>query len=251
MLAQQNVLESKERNVRRIGCGSGIFTRGILAHPEWSTSIAELKCVDPNDGMRAVFARTIKDPRVSLSDGTFDNTGVPDDWADLIVSASAFHWCSDLEGAISEFSRILKSDGTICFLWNMQDKRNYAWIRQIHKLCDPYQNHIESGKATVDEWFNSWRRLFDLSQYKNNFEEPEEVTINSKEIRTLETFTLLLFTRSGVAVLPDSEKEKVREGIKDIVQNSDDLVWVDKKGELLEVPFATLIVVMQRRPQPS
>ena len=38
--------------------------------------------------MRTVFSKTVVDPRVSLSDGTFDATGVPDHWADLIVMAS-------------------------------------------------------------------------------------------------------------------------------------------------------------------
>ncbi|THH05767.1 hypothetical protein EW145_g4557 [Phellinidium pouzarii] len=226
-----------------IGCGSGIFTRALLAHPEWSTSVAELKCIDPNEGMRAVFASTVKDSRVSLSEGTFDETDVPDGWADLIVSASAFHWCSELEGAINEFSRILKSDGTICFLWNSQDKKNTAWIRQIHELCDPHQKVAASGKDT----FNNWRRIFDLPQYKANFSEPEETIVPSTETRTVESLTLHVFTRSGVAILPDEEKEKVREGIKVIVQRGDELVWVNKKEGILEVPFATPIVVIQRQ----
>lgn len=47
-----------------------------------------MRCIDPNEGMRAVFERNVVDPRVRLSEGTFDNTGVPDGWADVIVAAS-------------------------------------------------------------------------------------------------------------------------------------------------------------------
>ena len=35
-----------------------------------------------------MFQKTVNDPRVQLSEGTFDNTKVPDGWADLIVIAT-------------------------------------------------------------------------------------------------------------------------------------------------------------------
>lgn len=37
------------------------------------------------EGMRAQFSRAVKDPRVFLQEGTFENTHVADGWADLIV----------------------------------------------------------------------------------------------------------------------------------------------------------------------
>ncbi|KAI5117442.1 hypothetical protein M0805_007012 [Coniferiporia weirii] len=226
-----------------VGCGSGIFTRALLAHPEWSSSISELRCIDPNEGMRAVFAKTMKDARVSLFDGTFDNTGAPDGWADLIVSASAFHWCSDLGGALSEFVRILKPEGTISFTWNYQNNNTAEWITQIFALCAPYQESTASNR----EHFKDWRRMFDLSLYKESFSEPEDTMISSTEPSTLEKTTLLVFTRSGVAILPDDEKLKIREEIKSIVERGDGLVWLDEKEGIFEVPFSNPVVVMQRK----
>ena len=46
--------------------------------------------------MRAVFAEAAKDERASIADGTFDNTGVPSGWADLIVIATARMFRADL-----------------------------------------------------------------------------------------------------------------------------------------------------------
>ena len=43
----------------RIGAGTGIFTRALLAHPEWSDSVAELKAVEPSQVMRDVFSKTV------------------------------------------------------------------------------------------------------------------------------------------------------------------------------------------------
>ena len=37
--------------------------------------------------MREVFSRTVKDDRVTVSEGTFQSTGVEDGWADVVVSA--------------------------------------------------------------------------------------------------------------------------------------------------------------------
>lgn len=71
-----------------MGCGTGIFTRALLEHPEWATSVAEMRCSDPTDGMRTVFAQTTKDTRVTISPGTFDKTDVPDKWADVIFAAT-------------------------------------------------------------------------------------------------------------------------------------------------------------------
>lgn len=81
-----------------------------------------MRCIDPNEGMRAVFAQTVSDPRVSLVDGTFDNTGVPDGWADVIVAASAFHWCSNLEETAVELARIAAPGCTMSFLWVFPDR---------------------------------------------------------------------------------------------------------------------------------
>ncbi|KAI5123349.1 hypothetical protein M0805_001770 [Coniferiporia weirii] len=237
----------KKDNLRivEVGCGSGIFTRALLAHPEWNSSISELKAVEPNEGMRAVFAESTKDPRVSLSDGTFDETGVPDGWADVIMAATAFHWCLDVEAATNEFVRILKPGGTVGFCWNLQDTKNCAWIQQLDDLCTPYQK--TSSKDFWGDTFRRWRRMFDLPSYKASFSEPEETTVFSAEHRTLEEVVLHAYTRSGVALLSDDEKEKVGEKIKAIVLRGDGLVWVDEKEGIFEVPYATPVVIMQRK----
>lgn len=36
-------------------------------------------------GMRVQFSQKISDPRVSVIEGTFDSTHIPDGWADLVI----------------------------------------------------------------------------------------------------------------------------------------------------------------------
>lgn len=40
--------------------------------------------------MRDQFSKMVNDPRVSVAHGTFDSTGVPDGWADVIVIAQVY-----------------------------------------------------------------------------------------------------------------------------------------------------------------
>lgn len=101
-----------------------------------------MRCVDPNEGMRAVFTQKVTDPRVSIADGTFDNTGVPDGWADVIVAASAFHWCSNLEETAFELARITAPGCTMAFLWNGTDKFVSSFLLPLSLifLCHQFAN---------------------------------------------------------------------------------------------------------------
>ena len=72
--------------------------------------------------MREQFAKTVHDPRASVRDGTFDATHVEDGWADLVVIAQAFHWCPDYDKAAREFARVLKPDGVVVLIWNLEDR---------------------------------------------------------------------------------------------------------------------------------
>ena len=59
--------------------------------------------------MREVFSSTVTDPRVTLSEGTFDKTGVEDGWADIILIVTVRH-----SESISKFTEIAENGLT----WN-------------------------------------------------------------------------------------------------------------------------------------
>jgi phospholipid N-methyltransferase len=71
----------------RIGSGTGIFTRALLAHIQWNAAIKQIKAIEPSEGMRSVFSQQVKDDRVTVAEGTFISTGIADSWADLVVIA--------------------------------------------------------------------------------------------------------------------------------------------------------------------
>lgn len=49
--------------------------------------MGQLKAIEPSEGMRDVFSKTVQDDRATVSEGSFDNTGVENGWADLVVIA--------------------------------------------------------------------------------------------------------------------------------------------------------------------
>lgn len=50
-------------------------------------AVGKMTAVEPSEGMRNIFTGSITDERVSCQNGSFENTGVSDQSADLVVVA--------------------------------------------------------------------------------------------------------------------------------------------------------------------
>jgi len=240
-----SVLSKKEDlNVAEMGVGTGLFTRALLADSQWDKAISSLRCIEPLESMRDVFAQSVQDPRVSISDGTFENSDIPDGWADVILAATAFHWCNDLEAASQEFNRILKPNGTVVFVWQLED-REKRWVDQMWILGEKYQK--ATGK-TINE-FKNWhfQKLFDLPSYKANFRDPEEMNVKYSTESTLEIVTTRYMTWSAIAMQSDDEKKNTAEELKAIVEKGEDLVWLNEAEGIFELPMSTPVVVIRRK----
>jgi len=56
-------------------------------------------------------------------EGRAEQTGLPDNLADAVLAAQAFHWFQ-FDTALREFYRILKLNGWVILLWNERDERD-------------------------------------------------------------------------------------------------------------------------------
>jgi len=228
-------------NVVEIGSGTGIFTRALLAHPDWSSSVGQLKALEPSEGMRDIFVESVKDDRVTTAEGTFDHTGVEDGWADLVVIAQAFHWCQDYDSASAEFARILKPNGIAAFIWNLEDRQAAKWVGQLR---DRFESH-EQG--TPQFRLGLWRQTWDTPSYKKFFQPPEEKEWVYQLPGSLDIATNRAHSKSYVAVLSDEEKELLADDIKEIIERGEDMVWVDKKQGIFEFPYRTYVVIAHKK----
>ena len=228
-------------DVVEIGAGTGIFTRALLAHPSFSSSIKTLKAVEPSSGMRVVFASTVQDSRVTVAEGTFDTTGVPDASADAIIIAQAFHWCPDYDKAAAEFARVLKPGGVVAMIWNLEDREGAAWVAQLR---DRIERH-ESG--TPQFRLNLWRAFFDAPAYASNFEPHGEQTWKYALPGTRDIVVNRALSKSYIAVLPPDEKEKVVQDVDEILRKGEGKKWTDESQGIFEYPYGTLVVTCRKK----
>ncbi|KAJ2920659.1 hypothetical protein H1R20_g16436, partial [Candolleomyces eurysporus] len=225
----------------RLGSGTGIFTRALLADPEWASNIRELRAFEPSEGMRDEFTKTVQDSRAKVFDGTFDTIGAEDGWADLVVTAQAFHWCPDHDLAAKEFNRVLKPNGVAAFIWNLEDRDAERWSAQVRDLIEQHE------QGTPQFRLDLWRRYFERPTYKEHFLAPEEKQWSYHLEATEDIVVDRASSKSYITVLEPEEKAKVQAGIREIVRRGDDLEWIDKENGKFKYPYKTWVVISRKK----
>jgi ubiquinone/menaquinone biosynthesis C-methylase UbiE len=97
------------RRVVDVGAGTGKLTRQLAALG------ADVVAVEPDDAMRAVFARVL--PEIEVHAGSAEALPLADASVDVATAAQAFHWF-DLERALPELHRVIRPGGGIAVVWN-------------------------------------------------------------------------------------------------------------------------------------
>ncbi|KAJ7582656.1 S-adenosyl-L-methionine-dependent methyltransferase [Mycena floridula] len=239
---RQAVKATTPLNIVELGAGTGIFTRALLAHPDWSSSVKELRAVEPSQGMRQVFTESIKDERVSISEGTFVTTGIVEGWADIVIVAQAFHWSHPEYGrAAEELARILKPNGIAALIWNLEDRNAAKWVGQLRTRIEKHEGDSPQFRLGL------WRKTFDTDSYKQSFSPPEEKTWVYTLPTTADIAVERANSKSYITSLPEDVQTKVLDDVKAIVQRGDGLVWIDESQGIFEYPYQTLVVIAQKK----
>ncbi|KAI6150416.1 S-adenosyl-L-methionine-dependent methyltransferase [Pisolithus tinctorius] len=233
--------KSESLDIVEIGAGTGLFTRALISHPDWTSYIARLRAVEPSEGMRKVWSEKVTAENATVEDGTFESTEVPDGWADLIIIAQAFHWCPDYDKACAEFSRILKKDGSVVFIWNLEDRDRAGWVAQLRERIERHE------QGTPQFRLGLWREAFTTPSYLQNFEEPRENVWEHHLVTTESLCVDRALSKSYMAILPPEEKDKAISDLKTILARGDDRVWVDKDQGTFEYPYKTYVVVSRKK----
>ncbi|KAG1832695.1 S-adenosyl-L-methionine-dependent methyltransferase [Suillus variegatus] len=224
-----------------IGAGTGILTRALLAHSEWSSSIGTLRAIEPSGGMRDFWTKSVQDNRCTIVNGTFDDTGVEDGWADLIIIAQAFHWCLDYGKAFTEFARILNKGGAAVFVWYLADREAAGWVAQVQHCVEARGNGSPRFRLDV------LRQAFSTPEYTSLFHPQEEKQWAHHGLATDQTVTDRALSWSYIAVLPPDEKAKVAEGIKGILERGDGKVWINKEQGTYQDPHTARAMISRKK----
>lgn len=95
--------------------------------------------------------------------------------------------------------------------------------------------------------FDRWRDVFDRPLYHMFFEPPHEVTTTSSAHTTVERFIAFLMTVVYIAILPDEEKQLLKEKVLAIMEKGDGVLWIDKSQSLFEIPQRNVAISMRKK----
>jgi SAM-dependent methyltransferase len=88
--------------------------------------------VDPSDGMLTELRRIL--PGVPAHLGSAEHIPLPDDSADAVLMAQAWHWVEPA-GAVPEIARVLSPGGRLGLLWNLRDDTE-DWVLRLGQIID-------------------------------------------------------------------------------------------------------------------
>ena len=155
-----------------IGAGTGIFSRGLLAHA------FEVFAVEPNAEMRAAAERALGgEARFHSGSGRAEATALPGASVALVSAAQSFHWF-DPEQCRREWQRILMPGGIVAVLWNQR------------RLGSPFMQAYETAMQQLKEYDEIQRRQRDRSALQRLFD--------AKPFETLEYFHQQTFDWRGL-----------------------------------------------------
>jgi SAM-dependent methyltransferase len=187
------------RTVVDVAAGTGKLTRLLVPFG------AELRAVEPVDGMRAVLTTTV--PGVPAVAALAEALPFADSTVAGITVAQAFHWF-DADAALAEFHRVLAPGGRVGLIWNARD-RSVRWVDAVWSIMDrvekraPWRDHDEWREtAFVDQpWFTP---LTEATFHHEQLLRPDEVVDRIRSV-------------SHVAVLPAAEQRVVLDEVRAVL----------------------------------
>jgi SAM-dependent methyltransferase len=127
-----------------VGAGTGIWTRMMA-----EKGLHSVTAVEPNEDMRKHGIKDSSHLPIEWVIGDGEETTLKDNSADILTMASSFHWVDFVKGT-NEFSRVLRSGGLFCALWNPRLIEVNPLLTEIeNKLFEiaPHIKRVSSGRS--------------------------------------------------------------------------------------------------------
>jgi SAM-dependent methyltransferase len=141
--------------VADVGSGTGILSRLFLDRG------CRVYGIEPNVDMRRAGEALLATYRLFTStDGTAEDTGLPDAAVDLVAAGQAYHWF-DARAARREFIRILQPQGWVVLIWNDRRKQGSPFLEAYEELLLAYGtdyqevDHTRIGHQQIQSFFGS------------------------------------------------------------------------------------------------
>jgi SAM-dependent methyltransferase len=200
------LLPAGAARVLDLGAGTGKLTRQLAARGLAVTA------VDPSDGMLAQLRQVVPDVPAHL--GSAERIPLPDDSADAVLVAQAWHWV-DPARAVPEIARVLSPGGRLGLIWNVRDD-SHDWVRRMDQII---------GNAQRDR----------SPQVGAPFGPVEVEQFRWTHRITRSALLDLIASRSHVILLPPDERAALLAQVRQLMVTHPDMVGRDE----YELPYLT------------
>ena len=195
------------RVVVDVAAGTGKLTRLLVP------TGARVVAIEPLAEMRAVLREVV--PEAEALEATAEALPLPNDFADAVTVAAAFHWFRRDE-ALAEFARVLRPGGRLAIVYNLRDPESE--LQQ--ELSRMFECH---GSDRI-----AWMRGIDtgaILEESGLFGSPEYAEFRHEQRFDPDGLVERVSSISYVALLEDREREEL-------------LAQVRELGERQLAPFA-------------
>ncbi|GAB3390379.1 class I SAM-dependent methyltransferase [Humibacter soli] len=211
------LVRQEESRVIDVGAGTGKLTRALTSAGH------EVIAVDPSPEMLEVLRNTV--PGVETLVGTGERMPLPDESADAVTFAQAWHWV-DAPIASAEVARVLKPGGHLGLIWNFRDDR-VDWVRELsvamHADGDQYTDGMDDPHVHTP--FG-----------EPPFEEPERAQFEWSQPYTLEGMLDLVRSRSYYAVMNAEQKRETLDSVRILLEKQQQ----ESGDETISLPYVTM-----------
>lgn len=121
-----------------VGAGTGNLTRLLVER------VRNVTAVEPDSRMRRVLAERVRGAQIL--EGRAERLPLRDGSQDAVVASSAWHWV-DVELAVPEAARVLRSGGRLAVLWTSPD-REQEWVAQLWRTIRPRTPSLVGERRT-------------------------------------------------------------------------------------------------------
>lgn len=167
-----------------LGAGTGKLSQALHARG------AHVTAVDTGEALLQVLAENTPDITTVLAPA--EQTGLPENSADLVTAAQAWHWF-DADAVTAEAARLLSPDGTLALVWNTLDV-GIPWVHRLSRIMHAGDVLKDNFVPPVDD------ALVELTcRAQHRWEDP----------RTTHEIINLAYTRSYVMTATEQRRARV------------------------------------------
>lgn len=186
-----------------MGCGTGLSTRA------WEDKCGKVIGIEPSEDMLNI-AKTKSGGSASFVKAYSDNTGLPDNSADVVFCSQSFHWMNP-QDTLSEVDRILKKGGIFAAVdcdWPPVCNANaeIAYMNLFNKV-----RVIEEENEDIRETFHRWDKNKHLQNMLESgyFKYCREVVFDNSEECDIERFLALAQSQGGLQAILKRSSELI------------------------------------------